>query len=71
MTQNNCYEDLDSLFKKLYEKYGLDNDIIEVKQSVIKIIDNIINYEYKINDIAKDLKKRNYRINEFGIIISS
>lgn len=72
MVKSNYYQELDYLFNNLYEKYGLNEDIICVKQNIIKIIDNLNDYDYKVsnNDITKQLKKRSYKIDENGIIIS-
>jgi hypothetical protein len=71
MIECNYYEQLDCLFNKLYEKYGLEEDIISIKNDIIKIIDNLIDYDYKYsNDITSQLKKRNYKIDENGFIVS-
>jgi hypothetical protein len=70
MNKNNSYEELDEIFNKLYNKYGFDEVIIDAKQNIIKIIDKLIDYDFRNNEITSQLKKKCYNINEEGFIVS-
>lgn len=65
---NSFYEEIDSVFEVLYNKYGFDKELIFAKELIIKKF--IYFNDNNGDNIVKNLKKKNFKINENGLIVS-
>lgn len=66
--KKNYYEDIDKIFDNLYDSYGLNKDLSESKKNIIELFENI--HIYYDSEIPKKLMKKNFKIDEYGIIKS-
>lgn len=64
----NFYEQIDMVFDKLIEKYGLTNEIISYKDDLLDIYEN--ENKYRSAEILKAIKVRHWIIDENGYIKS-
>ena len=65
---NSFYEEIDSVFEVLYNKYGFDKELIFAKELIIKKF--IYFNDNNGDNIVKNLKKKNFKINENDLIVS-
>lgn len=68
MLAESFYEQLDIVFDKMYEKYGLTDDLIDHKQMLMQLYDKKNNY--RTAHIFKDNKNFNFYIDEDGYVKS-
>jgi hypothetical protein len=66
-TTVNFYEQLDIVFDKLIEKYGLTDELIECKGDLLHIYEN--EHKYRSAEISKALKVKHFYIDENGYVI--
>ena len=62
------YENIDEEFNKLFEKYGLTKDIVEIKQNVVKIFEK--KYNIRQDELITKLTEKRYIIDNEGNIKS-
>jgi hypothetical protein len=62
------YEVIDTVFNKLYDKYGLTDEIIEMKEGLLHIYEN--ENAYRSAEILKQIKPKHWFIDETGCIRS-
>lgn len=60
------YEHLDIVFDILIAKYGLQDDIIDSKESLLKIYDDENNYRYSF--MHQNIKHKKIHIDENGYV---
>lgn len=68
MTVETFYEQIDIVFDRLYEKYGLTDELIQHKQDLLEIYDK--ENEYRCKHIMDKLKVRHFYIDENGYVKS-
>lgn len=64
----NFYEEIDTAFDKLYETYGFNDDIINLKQNILYAYEN--ENAYRCEELRKVLKPRHWVIDKDGNVRS-
>jgi len=62
----NYYTNIDTIFEKLYEKYGYDEILVLSKDKLVEYYEN--ENKYKSLYICDKIKSKNFIINEEGNI---
>ncbi len=68
MTGESFYEQLDIVFEKIYNKYGLTDNLINHKQLLIQFYEK--ENSYRTAHIFKDTCNKHYYIDENGYVKS-
>lgn len=63
------YDNIDSVFSKLCDIYGLNKDLVDAKHELIDMFENMNRYNYNYGLLEKINKKR-FKIDNDGIIKS-
>lgn len=64
----NFYEEIDTAFDKLYETYGFNDDIINLKQNILHAYEN--ENAYRCEEIRKAITPRHWIIDKDGYVRS-
>lgn len=71
MNNIDFYDELDNMFDKLYNTYGLNKDLIDTKKYIIDKFEKINeNRENNSNTLLKKITKKQFIIDNDGIIKS-
>ena len=65
----NFYEQLDIVFDKMYEKYGLNNELIQLKSCILSAYDEEYGYIYE--HVYRSIRSRSVYIDENGYVKTS
>jgi hypothetical protein len=62
----NFYEQLDIVFEKLYTKFGLSKDIIQLKEDLLYVYEN--ENQWRCDDLLRAIKPKKWYVDSNGYV---